>query len=174
MPSSKNRRKTGKRKGNSRILRNQRLFGRSRLWTWESSASEDGVQDAHAEARTPHGWSLLPPDVAHKLVRHPHHWMICVRALCSSGKGDPWVEEETRVVYGMALNDLTDVYDELKRLVLAEVQVRHVYDLGWICHTFRETGTVDADMDWYLHDLGKLTQVRWDAWQAYHKKQAAQ
>lgn len=166
MPKSKHRRK--RHNGNKRA---QRFFGNTRIWTFEADRGTDDTQVAYAQTRTPRGWESMADDVANAVIRHRNNWMICVRALCMTPAGDEWVEDETRIVRNVALNDFDSLYLDLRDEVLKAQRLDHVVDLGWIAGTFTKEA---RDEDLVLHKIGRSTEERRKVWRRVHEQVMAE
>ena len=166
MSASKNKRKNGKRKAHVAHERARDFFNhKMRIWTWESERVND-VNAAYAEKHMGSFWRPVGMPVAQRVVNERQHWSVCIRALCYSGKGGPWVEEVTITPDAeLALQDLEGIYERYKGEVLAACQSRHVYDCGWLAQTFKSKNPADNDK-WPMIKMGAVTEQRKAAWQA--------
>lgn len=129
--------KRNRRKQHSAIARDQRLFANSRVWTWEGLTSPvDGKQYTTAERWSPFGWITMGEDLAHHLVNRPRNWFVGVRALCRAPDGKSWMESRLFDLPSYNIQQVEDLYHELRADALNAQRSDQVYDLGWICQTW--------------------------------------
>lgn len=129
--------KRNRRKPHSVIARDQRLFANSRVWTWEGLASADtGQQYTTAERWSPFGWIVMGQDLAHHLLKMPRNWFVGVRALCRAPDGKSWMESRFFDLASYNLQQVEDLYHELRADTLSAQRTDQVYDMGWICQTW--------------------------------------
>lgn len=143
---------------------------RARVWTWEADRGPEDCQVVYAQKHMGTFWRDLNPGVVRNVLAYPQHWAVCIRALCWTGEGDHWVEEVTLVVKDTPLVALEDVYLRYREEVLAAVQLRHVYDLGWLAQTYGKRNPADDDR-WPLIHLGALSDERRAIWQRVNAEQ---
>lgn len=162
MPKSKSRKKK-----HNQNRRAQNFFGhRTRVTTFEAGRDAQGDQIAYAQKHMGTFWRPLRPDVTQTVLTYPQNWAVCIRAICWTGSGDWWVEESTVIVKDLALEHLHGVYLEHRQQVLAEVQTRHVYDLGWMAETYLGKNPAD-DPRWPYAEIDQnefLTPERQAVW----------
>lgn len=159
-----------RRRSHSDVRRAQRFFGhRTRVWTWEADREHSGaVQNAYAKKHMGAFWRALGPDTVRAVLSYRQNWAICVRAVCWTGAGDWWVEDETFVIRDAALQDLEEfhLYEKARADVLSACQRRHVYDAGWLAETFLDRHPAD-DPRWPLAEISEteiLTPERQALW----------
>lgn len=182
------------RKKHSHHARDQRLFSNVRTWMWEAEPVSDPDCDflLHTQRKAlGFGWSdLTTPSLIHNLFDRPRNWVICGRALVRNPDGTVWMEQADMTLPGCKLLEVKMAYVKLRKAVLAENQIRHVFDCGWIAQTWlgadpavADADPAVADADWVYHDAPKgltpdtrvpaglgFTQERWERWQEVNKR----
>ncbi|WP_328187005.1 hypothetical protein [Marinobacter sp. OP 3.4] len=155
MPKSKHNRKR-----HDATRRAQTFFGhRTRVLTFEADRDHPGAdQNAYARKHMGAFWKDLGPEIVGAVLRYPQNWAVCIRAVCWTGEGDWWVEENTIIARDIALQDLEqyDLYKNARDEVLAEVQRRHVYDLGWMAETYLGRNPADHNPRWPYSEINEL------------------
>ena len=151
--------------------RAQNFFGhRTRVSTFEADRDHSGAdQNAYARKHMGTFWKDLRPDVVAAALKYPQNWCVCVRAVCWTGEGDWWVEEQTIIARDIALQDLEQfsLYKNARAEVLAEVQHRHVYDCGWMAETYIGRNPADWNPRWPYAEINQheiLTPERQALW----------
>jgi hypothetical protein len=183
--------RNNRRKQHSAIARDQRLFSQCRLWTWEGMISPaDGQQYTTAEKRTPFGWIDMGHDLAQQLLKRPRNWSVAVRALCRAPDGKSWMESRLFDLPSYNIQQIEDLYHELRADTLSAQRTAQVYDLGWICQTWHGKKPEDPLELWHYQyapeevirqvtDNQKIitrmagpgfSQVRYDRWQQVNRE----
>ncbi|OEY67436.1 hypothetical protein [Marinobacter sp. X15-166B] len=130
-------RKPKRRKNHSAAARDQRLFANSRVWTWEGLVSPDnGQKYTTAERLLPFGWVDMGDDLAQHLVKRPRNWLVAVRALCRAPDGVSWMESRYFDLPSYSIQQVAELYHELRADALKAQRTAQVYDMGWICQTW--------------------------------------
>lgn len=187
--------KRNRKKPHSALARDQRLFANSRVWTWEGLTSPDNGQAyTTAENRTPFGWTVMGYDLAQQLVKRPRNWFVSVRALCQAPDGATWMESRMFDLPSYNIQQVAELYHELRADTLSAQRTAQVYDLGWICQTWSGKKPEDPMELWHYQYtpaeiLRKVTndqkiinrmtgpgfsQERYDRWQQVNREYLAE
>lgn len=137
-----------------------------RVWTWEADRDSKG-QSAYAQKHMGTFWREVDVPTTEAVLSRPQNWCVCIRALCWTGSGNPWIEDITFIARDLRLQDLEGEYLPRRDEVLAACQTRHVVDCGWLAQTF--SGQVPADKDnWSMIKVGDVTRERMGRWQDFN------
>ena len=142
--------------------RAQRFFNNVKLWSWESMRDdEEDIRIAHGEAKVGAVWRQLDQKQVSDIANKTNHWAICCRALCKAGDNE-WIETSIRSGKNLKVNDFAEIYDEMRSEVLDAVQMRHVYDCGWIVQSFNKNDQTDSGFE--LKNVGVASYERRMQW----------
>lgn len=142
-----------------------------RVWTWEADRAKDGEQVAYSQKYMGGFWRDVGPNITSGVLARPQNWAVCIRALCWTGQGDPWIEEVSVICRNTKLQDLESVYLPYRAEVLNACQTRHVIDCGWLAQTFSKRDPADSDR-WAMIKMGGVSAERQAVWQQVNTDQA--
>ena len=141
-----------RRKKNSNVRRDHRLFSDCHIFTWEGLLGSDGQQYTTAQKwLAMGGWCPMGQDLARHLIDRPRNWSVAVRALCRNLSGQEWMESRVFDLPSRRLNDIEGAYLTLRDDVLSAQRTDQVYDLGWIAQSWAGEKPEDDIELWHYY-----------------------
>lgn len=154
-------------KKNNKIKRESRALSVVRLWSWESMLEEGGATVSHGEVRLGCVWKQLSQEQVTKISSGPRNWAICCRALCRIDEPEEiWLETSLRSIKDVKVNDLEQMYSEMRQDVMDTLEedghLDKVVDCGWMLVSFPKNDVIDSGFE--SKHIGQVNKNRHMLW----------